>query len=81
MVGVLINIADKVGGYLRIHMRLRLLMFFCLMLIYMESILKVSVFKNLFDRGFLYMALFSVPAGAIMYLLSTLFKELSLIHI
>lgn len=50
-------------------------MFFCLMLMYMEGILKVSVFRNLFDLGFVYMVLFSIPVGGVMYFLSTLLGE------
>ncbi|MHB8062832.1 MAG: LTA synthase family protein [Ruminiclostridium sp.] len=49
----------------------RVLFFFCLVIIYMELVFKISVFNELFNIGFVYMLLFSIPIGLILYTLST----------
>ncbi len=52
----------------------RFMIFFPLAIIYMEIVFKISVFKSLFDFGLVFMMLFSVPAGLVLYILSTSFK-------
>lgn len=51
----------------------RFMLFFPLSIIYMETVFKISVLKTLFDSGLFYMIVFSVPAGLLIYILSTFF--------
>jgi lipoteichoic acid synthase len=51
------------------------IIFFPIVIIYFESVLRISVFKTLFDLGYINMILFSVPIGLLMGLLITNFSE------
>lgn len=51
------------------------IIFFPVVIIYFESVLRISVFKTLFDVGYINIILFSVPIGLLMGLLVTNFSE------
>lgn len=51
------------------------IVFFPVVIIYFESVLRISVFKTLFDLGYINIILFSVPIGLLMGLLITNFSE------
>ncbi|ACL76157.1 sulfatase [Ruminiclostridium cellulolyticum H10] len=51
------------------------ILFFPITIIYLESIFKIVVFKELFNIGIVYMILFSIPAGILLYLVSNLFSS------
>ncbi|AEY66327.1 phosphoglycerol transferase family protein, alkaline phosphatase superfamily [Clostridium sp. BNL1100] len=51
------------------------ILFFPISIIYLESVFKLAVFKELFNIGFIYMVLFSIPAGILLYLLCSLFNS------
>ena len=51
------------------------LLFFPLLLLYYETILKAFIFDPVFNMGYVYMCLFSIPLGLLFYLLSTGFNE------
>lgn len=53
----------------------RFFLFFPLAIIYMEIVFKLSVFKSFYDTGIVYMILFSIPAGLILYIISTFGKR------
>ncbi|MDF2986740.1 MAG: phosphoglycerol transferase family protein alkaline phosphatase superfamily [Eubacterium sp.] len=53
----------------------RFLFFFPLAIIYMELVFKLSVFKSLFDTGLVYMMLFSIPTGLVLYITATFAKR------
>jgi len=78
------KLADKFAGkfssenlssiWLMIYLY-RFLLFFSLAIIYMEIVFKISVFKELFNIGFVYMILFSAPIGFVLYILCTCFNK------
>ena len=45
------------------------------MIIYFETVLKLSSYDSVFNIGYILMCLFSLPAGLLLYLLSTGFNE------
>lgn len=49
----------------------RFILFFPISIIYMEIVFKISVFKTVFNIGLLYILLFSLPIGIILFILST----------
>jgi len=51
------------------------ILFFPILIIYFEIVIKITLFNSLFNEGFLNMVLFSIPIGLLMYLLSTTFNE------
>ncbi|NLK63838.1 MAG: LTA synthase family protein [Tissierellia bacterium] len=51
------------------------LSFFPILILYFETILKVFIYDTVFNIGYVYMCLFSVPLGMLFYLLTTGFKE------
>lgn len=53
----------------------RFLLFFVASIIYMEIVFKISVFKQLFNIGLVYMILFSIPVGLILYIICTWFSK------
>jgi lipoteichoic acid synthase len=53
----------------------RFLFFFSLAIIYMEIVFKISVFNELFNIGFVYMILFSIPIGLGLYILCTCWNK------
>ena len=46
-----------------------------LIIIYFETVLKISVYGEIINEGFVFMCLFSIPAGIAFYLLTSGFKE------
>ncbi|EPR13279.1 LTA synthase family protein [Ruminiclostridium papyrosolvens] len=50
-------------------------LFFPISIIYLELVFKFVVFKELFNIGFIYMVLFSIPAGILLYLVCSLFNS------
>ncbi|WP_312812591.1 sulfatase-like hydrolase/transferase [Sedimentibacter sp.] len=44
-------------------------------IIYFETVLKVSVYEEVMNEGYIFMCLFSIPAGIAFYLLTSGFKE------
>ena len=61
------KLADKFAG--------KFLLFFFLAIAYMEIVFKISVFNQLFNIGFVYMILFSIPIGLILYILCTCWNK------
>jgi len=53
----------------------RFFLFYPLAIIYMEVVFKLSVFKSLLNIGLFYMVLYSIPAGLLLYILSTFTKR------
>jgi hypothetical protein len=53
----------------------RFLLFFTMSIIYMEIVFKITVFNELFNIGLVYMLLFSIPVGLILYILCTCFSK------
>ncbi|OPX42683.1 lipoteichoic acid synthase 2 [Ruminiclostridium hungatei] len=53
----------------------RFFLFYPLAIIYMEVVFKLSVFKSLLNVGLFYMVLYSIPAGLLLYILSTFTKR------
>ncbi|HOT21137.1 MAG TPA: hypothetical protein PLD67_01015, partial [Sedimentibacter sp.] len=51
------------------------LVFFPLLILYYETILKAFTYSKIFNIGYVYMCLFSIPLGLLFYLLSTGFNE------
>lgn len=51
------------------------ILFFPISIIYLESVFKIAVFKELFNIGLVYMVLFSIPAGILLYLVCSLFNS------
>lgn len=51
------------------------ILFFPVLIVYFEIVLRIFLFKNLFDVGFLNMILFSIPIGLLIFLLSSSFTE------
>lgn len=51
------------------------ILFFPISIIYLETVFKLAVFKELFNIGFVYMVLFSIPVGILLYLLCSLFTS------
>ena len=51
------------------------LIFFPVLIIYFETLLKFFTYERVFNIGYVYMCFFSLPFGFIFYLLSTGFKE------
>ncbi len=51
------------------------LLFFSLSIIYMELVFKIAVFQDAWNIGLLYMALFSIPIGLMLFIVSTSFNE------
>lgn len=51
------------------------ILFFILLIIYFETILKAAVFEKVFNKGYFFMTLLSIPAGIIFYLLTSSFSE------
>jgi len=49
--------------------------FMPLLIIYFETVLKVTVYKTVFNEGYIFMCLFSLPIGFVFYLLATSFTE------
>ena len=49
------------------------ILFFPISIIYLESVFKIAVFKELFNIGLVYIVLFSIPAGILLYLVCSLF--------
>lgn len=51
------------------------LLFFPFLIIYFETVLKAAVYETVFDEGYIFMCLFSLPLGLTFYLLSAGFTE------
>lgn len=51
------------------------ILFLPTLIIYFETALKMAVYETVFNEGYIFMCLFSMPIGFIFYLLSTGFKE------
>ena len=51
------------------------ILFFVLLIIYFETILKAATFHKMFNKGYVFMSLFSIPVGIIFYLLTSSFSE------
>lgn len=51
------------------------LIFFPILILYFETLLKVFIYEKVFNIGYVYMWFFSIPIGLIFYLFSTGFKE------
>ncbi len=51
------------------------ILYFPISIIYLESVFKIAVFKELFNIGFIYMILFSIPVGILLYLVCSLFNS------
>ena len=51
------------------------LIFFPLLILYYETILKLFIFDTVFNIGYVYMCLFTLPLGLLFYLLTTGFNE------
>lgn len=51
------------------------LLFMPLLIIYFETVLKASVYETVFNEGYIFMCLFSLPIGLVCYLLVTSFAE------
>ncbi|WSI02965.1 LTA synthase family protein [Sedimentibacter sp. MB31-C6] len=49
------------------------LLFFPILIIYYEIVLKVSIFGDIFNAGLLNMIMFSIPIGLVLYIISTSF--------
>lgn len=49
--------------------------FFPVLIIYLEIVLKIFIFKTLFNEGFLNMVMFSIPVGLLIHLVTTFFNE------
>ncbi len=50
-------------------------LFFPLLILYYETILKVFIYDTVFNIGYVYMCMFSLPLGLLFYLLTTGFNE------
>lgn len=50
-------------------------MFIPLLIIYFETVLKTTVYETVFNEGYIFMCLFSLPIGLALYLLVTSFTE------
>ena len=53
----------------------RFLFFLFIAIIYMEIVFKISVYKEVFDIGLVYMLLFSIPISIVLYILCTCFTK------
>ena len=51
------------------------ILFFPLLILYYETILRIFLFDAVFNMGYIYMCLFSFPLGLFFYLLSKAFNE------
>lgn len=51
------------------------LIFFPILILYFETLLKVFIYEKVFNIGYVYMWFFSIPMGLLFYLFSTGFKE------
>jgi len=51
------------------------ILFFPLLILYYETILRIFLFDAVFNMGYIYMCLFSFPLGLLFYLLSKAFNE------
>ena len=51
------------------------ILFFVLLIIYFETILKTATFDKVFNKGYVFMSLFSIPAGIFFYLLTSSFSK------
>lgn len=49
--------------------------FMPLLIIYFETVLKIAVYDTVFNEGYIFMCLFSLPIGLVFYLMSSCFKE------
>lgn len=54
---------------------IRHLFLFPSIIIYFETVLKISVYEEVMNEGYIFMCLFSIPAGIAFYLLTSGFKE------
>lgn len=50
-------------------------LFIPVLIIYYETVLKASVYETVFNVGYMYMCLFSLPIGLVFYLFATNFNE------
>lgn len=50
-------------------------MFMPLLIIYFETVLKTTVYETVFNEGYIFMCMFSLPIGLALYLLFTSFSE------
>lgn len=50
-------------------------MFMTLLIIYFETVLKISVYETVFNEGYIFMCFFSLPIGLVLYLVVTSFSE------
>lgn len=50
-------------------------LFFPALIIYFETILKISSYDNVFNSGFVFMCFFSLPAGILFYMVTSSFTE------
>lgn len=55
----------------------RFILFYPLAIIYLEVVFKLTVLETFFNSGLLYMLLFSIPAGLLLYIISTPTKRKS----
>ena len=53
----------------------RFFLFYPFAIIYLEVVFKIAVFKTLFNAGLIYMVLYSIPSGLLLYILSTFSKR------
>jgi len=51
------------------------MLFFPVLIIYFETVFKASIYDIVFNKGYIYMCLFSLPIGLVLNLLTTSFKE------
>ncbi len=67
---------DKIErSNMNINKNILKLLFFPLLILYYETILKVFIYETVFNIGYVYMCLFSIPLGLLFYLLTTGFNE------
>lgn len=53
------------------------ILFFPALIVYFETVLKISSYDNIFNAGFVFMCLFSLPAGIVFYIVTSYFSEKS----
>lgn len=51
------------------------ILFFPALIVYFETVLKISSYDNVFNAGFIFMCLFSLPAGIVFYMVTSAFSE------
>lgn len=51
------------------------ILFFPVLIVYFETILKISSYDNVFNAGYVFMCLFSLPAGIVFFIATSAFSE------